>query len=50
MEVLRLFHILNLQGQIAPTDFYHGLEQTTCGDGLCTVPVGIAYSFLSSDT
>ena len=44
MEVLRLFHILNLQGQIAPTDFYRGLEQMTCGDGLRTVPVGFACS------
>ena len=41
MAVLRLFHILNLQGQIAPTDFYRGLEQMTCGDGLSYVPVSL---------
>ena len=41
MTVLRSFHTLNLQGQISSTDFYRGLEQMTCGDGLSSVPVGI---------
>ncbi|KIL56755.1 hypothetical protein M378DRAFT_88857, partial [Amanita muscaria Koide BX008] len=39
MNVLRTFHILNLQGQIAPTDFYRGLEQLMCANGLSTIPV-----------
>ena len=39
MSVLRSFHIWNLQGQVTPTDFYRGLEQLTCGDGLTQVPV-----------
>lgn len=39
MNVLRTFHVLSLQGQIAPTDFYRGLEQLMDGDGLSTVPV-----------
>jgi CxC2 like cysteine cluster associated with KDZ transposases len=41
MTVLRSFHTWNLQGQISPTDFYRGLEQMTCGDGLSSVPVSI---------
>ena len=39
MAVLRSFHAWNLQGQLSPTDFYRGLEQMTCGDGLLNVPV-----------
>lgn len=39
MAVLRSFHTWNLQGQVSPTDFYRGLEQMTCGDGLSSVPV-----------
>ena len=39
MNVLRNFHILNLQGQISPTDFYRSLERLMCGDGLSAVPV-----------
>jgi len=39
MAVLRSFHVWNLQGQVTPTDFYRGLEQLTCGDGLTPVPV-----------
>ena len=46
MAVLRLFHISNLQGQISPTDFYRGLEQMTCGDGLSYVPVSVAVFLL----
>ena len=46
MAVLRSFHISNLQGQIAPTDFYRGLEQMTCGDGLSYVPVSMAMFLL----
>jgi hypothetical protein len=41
MAVLRSFHTWNLQGQISSTDFYRGLEQMTCGDGLSTLPVNI---------
>lgn len=41
MIVLWLFHTWNLQGQISPTDFYHGLEQITCSNGLLVVPVSI---------
>jgi hypothetical protein len=39
MEVLRLFHILNLQGQLEPTGFFCGLEQMSCSNGLTAVPV-----------
>ena len=46
MAVLRSFHILNLHGQISPTDFYRGLEQMTCGDGLSHVPVSMAILLL----
>ncbi|KAF8235533.1 hypothetical protein L208DRAFT_1256802, partial [Tricholoma matsutake] len=38
MAVLWSFHILNLQGQIAPTDFYRALEQMMVGNGLSDVP------------
>jgi CxC2 like cysteine cluster associated with KDZ transposases len=41
MAVLQSFHTWNLQGQISSTDFYRGLEQMTCGDGLSTLPVNI---------
>jgi hypothetical protein len=41
MNVLRLFHIMNLQGHISPTDFYRTLEQMTCGDGLLRIPVSM---------
>jgi hypothetical protein len=46
MAVLQLFHISNLQGQISPTDFYWGLEQMTCGDGLLYVPVSMGVFLL----
>lgn len=41
MRLLRSFHVWNLQGHISPTDFYRGLEQLTCGDGLLSLPVCI---------
>ncbi|ESK83397.1 hypothetical protein Moror_15625 [Moniliophthora roreri MCA 2997] len=37
-NVLRLFHICNLQGQVTPTDFYECLEQITDGSGLTKPP------------
>ena len=46
MAMLWSFHTWNLQGQISPTDFYHGLEQITCGDGLLSVLVSIYYTYL----
>lgn len=47
MHLLRSFHTWNLQGQISPTDFYRGLEQLTCGDGLLSIPVrAIIFSLL----
>lgn len=46
MDVLRSFHIWNLQGHIAPTDFYRGLEQITCGDGLVSLPVSFSLLML----
>ena len=39
MNILRLFHVTNLQGQVTPTDFYCTLEQLSSGDGLTTLPV-----------
>jgi hypothetical protein len=47
MALLRSFHILNLQGHISPTDFYHGLVQATSGDGLIKPPVNMFLSFAS---
>jgi hypothetical protein len=41
MDVLRKFHILNLQGRLPLTDFYRGLERMTDGAGLSEVPVSI---------
>jgi hypothetical protein len=46
MAVLCSFHTWNLQGQISLTDFYRGLEQMTCDDGLSSVPVSI-YLFVT---
>ncbi|EEB97678.1 hypothetical protein MPER_02956, partial [Moniliophthora perniciosa FA553] len=37
-NLLRFFHVNNLQGQIPPTDFYRALEQITDGTGLNTPP------------
>src|SRR5271170_3475893 len=39
MDVLRSFHILNLQGRVSPTDFYRSLERSTDGQGLLDLPV-----------
>jgi len=39
MSVLQTFHVLNLQGQVAPTDFYCTIKEMTCGDGLTVLPV-----------
>jgi hypothetical protein len=39
MEVLRTFHILNLQARIPPTEFYHSLERMSDGQGLMELPV-----------
>lgn len=39
MEVLRTFHILNLQARTPPTDFYRSLERMTDGQGLAQLPV-----------
>jgi hypothetical protein len=39
MEVLRSFHILNLEGRVPPTDFYRSLERRTDGHGLVELPV-----------
>jgi hypothetical protein len=41
MAVLQSFHILNLQGQIALTDFYRSLEQMMVGNRLSDVPVSL---------
>jgi len=39
MDVLRSFHVMNLQARLAPTDFYRSLERLTDGHGLATIPV-----------
>ena len=39
MEVLRMFHTLNLQARTPPTDFYRTLEQMSNGQGLVNLPV-----------
>ena len=44
MTILQSFYTWNLQGQIFLTDFYYGLKQITCDDGLSSVPVSIYLS------
>jgi hypothetical protein len=39
MDVLRYFHVLNLQSRVPPTDFYRSLERLTDGQGLGSIPV-----------
>lgn len=39
MDVLRKFHILNLQARLPPTEFYRGLERMADGAGLVDLPV-----------
>ena len=39
MDVLRCFHVLNLQSRVPPTDFYRSLERLTDGQGLVSIPV-----------
>ena len=38
-EALRLFHLLNLQGNLTPTDFYRSLEQLTDSRRIQKLPV-----------
>ena len=38
-EAMRLFHLLNLQGNLTPTDFYRSLEQLTDSRKLLKLPV-----------
>jgi len=45
MDVLRFFHVMNLQARLAPTDFYRALERLTDGQGLTEVPVRSSLSF-----
>src|SRR5208283_6240199 len=39
MDVLRAFHVLNLEARTPPTDFYHSLERMSDGQGLMNIPV-----------
>lgn len=39
MEVLRLFHTLNLQGKLTPFSFYRTLEYMTDSTELHAIPV-----------
>ena len=39
MDVLRSFHVLNLEAHVPPTDFYRSLERMTNGQGLMIIPV-----------
>jgi hypothetical protein len=41
MDVLRSFHVMNLQARLAPTDFYRSLERLSDGQGLVNLPVSI---------
>jgi hypothetical protein len=43
MSVLKGFHVLSLQGQIASTDFYRSLEQLTSGTGLDQMNVSVKF-------
>jgi hypothetical protein len=44
MEVLRTFHVLNLQSRVPPTDFYRSLERMTDGQRLENLPVRLSLS------
>ncbi|EEB97521.1 hypothetical protein MPER_03140, partial [Moniliophthora perniciosa FA553] len=37
-KLMRQFHVVNLQGQVPPTDFYRSLEQLTDGSGMKHIP------------
>ena len=39
MDVLRSFHVLNLEARVPATDFYRSLERQTDGQGLKKIPV-----------
>jgi hypothetical protein len=39
MDLLRTFHIMNLQARVSPTNFYRSLERMTDGQGLVNLPV-----------
>ena len=40
-----LFHLLNLQGNLTPTDFYRSLEQLTDSRKLQKLPVSLRHIF-----
>jgi hypothetical protein len=46
IEVLRTFHVLNLQARIPPTEFYRGLERMMDGQGLMALPVSCSQSLI----
>jgi Lon protease-like protein len=39
MDLLRCFHVLNLQSRVPPTDFYRSLVRMVDGQGLRSLPV-----------
>jgi hypothetical protein len=39
MDLLRHFHVLNLQSRVPPTDYYRSLERLTDGQRLASIPV-----------
>jgi hypothetical protein len=39
MDLLRHFHVLNLQSRVPPTDYYRSLERLTNGQGLASIRV-----------
>jgi hypothetical protein len=39
MDVLRTFHVMNLQARVSPTDFYRSLERLSDGQGALRLPV-----------
>ena len=48
MDLLRTFHIMNLQARVSPTDFYQSLERMTDGQGSTKLPVCVSESMTAS--
>ena len=49
MDVLRTFHIMNLQAHVSPTDFYWSLERMTDSQGCTKLPVSVDYNIASQN-
>lgn len=50
LEVLRQFHVLNLQGKLTGFSFYRSLEFLTDNTGLRKLPVSLAFNSIASSS